>query len=75
MKTIKAKIFRILLKTYRILFLKNSFFKINKMLFSLSLIGMGILNYENDQVSGEDFLLKKLAKLCECPNFNLCSRY
>lgn len=31
----------------------------------MSLRGMGILNYENDKISGEKFFLKKLTKICD----------
>lgn len=48
---------------YRFLFLRKSFFKLNRYLFLLSLRGMGILNYENDQVSGEESFIKKMASL------------
>ncbi len=62
-KTFKENILNIVLSTYRLFFLRKSLFKLNKLIFALSLRGMGILNYENDRLSGEDFFIKKIAKL------------
>ncbi|MDZ8078793.1 MAG: FkbM family methyltransferase [Nostoc sp. DcaGUA01] len=62
-KTTKQNILDIVISTYRFFFLRKSFFKLNKLIFSLSLRGMGILNHENDRLSGEDFFIKKIAKI------------
>lgn len=62
-KTLKENTLNIVISTYRFLFLRKSLFKLNKLIFTLSLRGMGILNYENDRLSGEDFFIKKIAKL------------
>lgn len=40
-------------------FAKPVFGKFNKLLFRLSLAGLGVLNYKNSKVSGEQFFLKK----------------
>jgi len=49
---------------YRAIFARVIFYKFNKLLYSLSLRGLGILNYESDKISGEehfiDVQLKKL---------------
>ncbi len=50
----------IIIKVYRALFLRRRFYKFNKFVFTLGLIGQGILNYENDRMSGEDFFLRRL---------------
>ena len=50
------KIFRL----YRFLFARKFFFGFNKLLYGLSLRGLGILNYENDIVSGEWYFLRKI---------------
>ncbi|MBD2676358.1 MULTISPECIES: FkbM family methyltransferase [Nostoc] len=62
-KTTKQNILDIVISTYRFFFLRKSLFKLNKLIFSLSLRGMGILNHENDRLSGEDFFIKKIAKI------------
>jgi FkbM family methyltransferase len=41
---------------------KKSFLKFNRLLFQLSLRGLGILNYENDTLSGEIFFLRSFLK-------------
>jgi hypothetical protein len=48
---------RLLLDTYRFLFARNFFYKFNKFLYKCSLSGLGVLNYQNDKISGEDFFL------------------
>lgn len=49
-----------LLRIYTFFFAKKVFFRFNKLLYYFSLRGLGVLNYENDKVSGEDFFLKKM---------------
>lgn len=49
-----------LLRIYTFFFAKKVFFKFNKLLYYFSLRGLGVLNYENNKVSGEDFFLKKI---------------
>lgn len=53
---------QIILRAYRALFARQLFFKLNKLLYRISLSGMGVLNYENDTVSGESRFLKNLLK-------------
>jgi len=48
------------LRTYRLLFGGKCFYKFNRFLYALSLRGLGIMNYENDQVSGEECFVKNL---------------
>lgn len=43
---------------YRFIFAKKIFYKFNKLLFRLSLHGLGILNYKSDKQSGEDYFLR-----------------
>lgn len=54
--------FNILCNLYCSLFAKKAFFKFNKLLYHFSLRGMGILNYENDKVSGEKNFLENVFK-------------
>lgn len=51
-----------LLKLYRKLFGGKFFYRFNRFLYALSLRGMGILNYEDDHVSGEEHFLKTFFK-------------
>jgi FkbM family methyltransferase len=44
---------------YSKLFARRSLYKLHKLLYLLSLRGMGVLNWESDRISGEEFLLKK----------------
>jgi FkbM family methyltransferase len=50
----------ILLKLYRFLFASSKFYKLNLLLFHMSLRGIGVLNYESSKVSGEDYLINEL---------------
>lgn len=43
---------------YALIFSKNIFVRWHKLLYRLSLSGLGILNYKSDRVSGEGFFLK-----------------
>jgi FkbM family methyltransferase len=45
--------------TYAYLFARKKFFRLNKVFFQLSLRGLGILNYKNDVVSGEQHFLRE----------------
>jgi FkbM family methyltransferase len=49
-------------KIYVFLFGRKVFFPMNRLLYKLSVHGMGILNYENDRVSGEASFIKFLIK-------------
>ncbi|MGC8765415.1 MAG: FkbM family methyltransferase [Brevinematia bacterium] len=46
-------------KIYRLLFGRKVFYKFNRFIYSLSIRGMGILNYENHKISGEQSFLKE----------------
>ncbi|WP_158748680.1 FkbM family methyltransferase [Acidobacterium sp. S8] len=51
---------------YAYLFARKKFYRFNRILFNLSLRGLGILNYKNDIVSGERrFLERQLQKVIE----------
>lgn len=58
---------RHLLAGYRILFARRRFYKWNRLLFHLSARGLGILNYENDRVSGEGWLLRRIVDVFPNP--------
>ncbi len=49
-------------KFYRWIFCRPIFYKFNEHLFKLSLRGLGILNSEVSEATGEDYLLKQLSK-------------
>jgi FkbM family methyltransferase len=54
----------LLYKVYALIFARNIFLKLNKLLYLLSLRGLGILNYKNSHLSGErGFLIKYLNRL------------
>ena len=46
--------------TYKYLFARRLFYSFNNFLFGLSLNGLGVLNYENDDTSGEKSFIKYL---------------
>jgi FkbM family methyltransferase len=43
---------------YRLLFARTVFYKFNKLLYQLSVRGIGILNYESDKLSGEEYFIE-----------------
>lgn len=51
----------LVVRIYRFLFARSFFIKWNKLLYRLSLSGLGILNYENPRVSGELHFLNNIA--------------
>jgi FkbM family methyltransferase len=53
---------RIILWAYRTVFARRIFYSLNKLLYRISLSGMGVLNFENDAASGEGHFLKTLLK-------------
>ncbi|MBN8837941.1 MAG: FkbM family methyltransferase [Sphingobacteriia bacterium] len=53
---------KLIKRIYVFFFTRNLFFPINKFLFKHSLYGMGILNFENDKVSGESFFIDLFLK-------------
>ncbi len=54
---------------YRKLFAQNYFYRFNKFLFTLSIKGMGIYNYENMTVSGEKNFIK--THIIKCAKKNI----
>lgn len=58
-QTIKSKI---VIGLFRKIFLRKVFFNLNRIIFILSLRGLGILNYETNKLSGEDFFIQKISK-------------
>jgi hypothetical protein len=59
----KKSLMQLILSVYRKLFLRKAMYAFNKFLFSLSLRGLGILNYENFKVSGEQWLANNLNEI------------
>jgi FkbM family methyltransferase len=54
----------VLFKIYRAIFGRKMFYNFNRLLYRCSLSGMGVLNYENDIVSGErKFLAKRVSTI------------
>lgn len=53
---------KILVKFCKKAVARKVFLPINKLMFQVSLRGLGILNYETEKISGEDFLLKKISE-------------
>jgi FkbM family methyltransferase len=51
----------VLVNLYIFLLSRKSLIKLNQYLFHLSLRGIGVLNYENDRISGEDSFIKRMA--------------
>ena len=60
--SIKSKMLSLIFKIYSIVFARKIFFKLNKTLYHLSLNGIGILNFQNSKISGEDFFLRSYLK-------------
>ena len=51
-----------IVKFYRIVFARELFYRLNKLIYRCSLSGLGILNYEPDKASGEINFLNNLLK-------------
>ena len=49
---------KVIYDLYRLLFARTVFYKFNKLLYQLSLRGIGILNYESDKLSGEEYFIE-----------------
>jgi FkbM family methyltransferase len=60
--SIKLTILSMIFKIYRMIFVRKIFIKFNRILYRLSLNGLGILNYQNNKLSGENYFLKKYLK-------------
>ncbi len=56
----KMKVF--LLRIYQVLFCRARFYPVHRFLLGLGLRGIGVLNYEDDLVSGEEDFLKRLSR-------------
>ena len=52
---------------YAYLFARVRFYRLNRILFELSLRGLGVLNYKDDVASGEDHFLKALVRGVAAP--------
>jgi FkbM family methyltransferase len=55
-----AKMLNFIVRVYRVLFARRIFYRMNKVLYQCSLRGLGILNFENNRVSGEERFIKWL---------------
>jgi FkbM family methyltransferase len=53
----KSTLIQLAIRWYRFLFARRQFYSLNRFLHTLSLRGIGVLNFENDRVSGEDHFL------------------
>jgi FkbM family methyltransferase len=49
--------YQLILNMYRLLFGRKFFYRFNKLIYRLSLHGLGILNYETDKKSGEYYFI------------------
>lgn len=58
---------RFIVDSYRALFARKAFYSFNKLLFHMSLRGLGILNYENHKLSGEEAFLRLIAEAWDKP--------
>lgn len=58
---------RFLIALYRIIFARRMFYRLNTFIYGLSLRGIGVLNYENGRVSGEEAFLRAYLKGRESP--------
>lgn len=60
---IRTKIVIFTINLYRFCFARKLFLNFNKLMYLLSLRGMGILNHGNDKLSGEQLFLKKASAI------------
>jgi FkbM family methyltransferase len=63
----RRKILNLIFYFYSQIFARKSFYLLNMFFFHVSLRGLGILNYENSQISGERNFLKKHLKILKNP--------
>ena len=54
-----ATMLNFIIRIYRALFVRRIFYRLNKVLYHCSLRGLGILNFENDRISGEERFIKR----------------
>ena len=67
MKRFITKHYSIIIKFYQKLFVKKKLYFYNKVFYDLALRGMGILNYEDSKISGEEYFLKRFFKKYQNP--------
>jgi len=60
--SIKSNILSVIFKIYRMIFVRKIFINFNRTLYHFSLNGIGILNYKNSKISGEEFFLRRYLK-------------
>lgn len=53
---------RLILNIYRFLFLRKALYRFNLALHKLSMRGIGLLNHESSELSGENFLIRRLTR-------------
>lgn len=58
----KSSLIQLAIRCYRFLFARRQFYPMNRFLHTLSLRGIGVLNFENDGVSGEEHFLKSFLR-------------
>ncbi|MBW4580195.1 MAG: FkbM family methyltransferase [Tildeniella nuda ZEHNDER 1965/U140] len=63
MRLIKTAIINSVVFIYRRIFIRKVAFRLNHLLFELSANGLGVLNHQNNKVSGEDFFLKQISAI------------
>lgn len=59
--------FNLILRSYRFIFARKIFYSFNKFLYKCSLSGLGVLNYSDNKVSGEENFLYKFSKYIDEP--------
>ncbi|KAM3098416.1 FkbM family methyltransferase [Phormidesmis sp. 146-12] len=64
-KVLREKVRDVLIRIYRLIFLRKSLFRLNQLIFQLSLRGIGLLNYDDDQQSGEDAFLNQISEFLD----------
>jgi hypothetical protein len=63
-----------ILGCYRIFFARTMFIKMNRLLYVMSLRGLGILNFKNDNQSGEEHFIRNELKKNQSGVFLRCWR-
>src|SRR5690554_6362787 len=57
----KARMYRLILNSYRDVFARPEFYSVNQFLIRMGMAGVGVLNHENDKISGEVSFLSNFA--------------
>ena len=65
--TTRKRMLDFVYRSYGRLFARPEFYGMNRLLFNLSLRGLGILNYQNSRLSGEDAFLRNVLAHFEAP--------